>query len=116
MNSWYKQLTGDHSSSTNEHEAEIDKRMQQLIEMEDPEIVVDLRKHNEGRKSQYDVFWDECQKHLQETVGVAVDDRRHCQVTHLAQAISANDLLEQVKAKYPKGTCIPSVLWLSLQF
>ena len=112
----YRELTGDHSSSTNEHEAEIDKRMQQLIEMEDPEIVVDLRKHNEGRKSQYDVFWDECQKHLQETVGVAVDDRRHCQVTHLAQAISANDLLEQVKAKCPEGTCIPSVSWLSLQF
>ena len=76
----YRELTGDHSSSSNEHEAEIDKRIQQLIEMEDPEIVVDLRKHNEGRKSQYDVFWDECQKHLQE----AVDDRRHCQVTHLA--------------------------------
>ena len=46
----YKQLTGDHSSSTNEHEAETNERMQQLIEMEDPEIVVDLSKHNEGRK------------------------------------------------------------------
>ena len=52
----YRELTGDHSSSTNEHEAKIDKRVQQLIEMEDSEIVVDLRKHNEGRKSQHDVF------------------------------------------------------------
>ena len=67
----YKELAGNHSSSTNEHETEIDRRVQQLIEMEDPEIV-DLRKHNEGKKSQRDVFWDECRKYLQESVGVAV--------------------------------------------
>jgi len=65
------ELTGDHSSSTNEHEAKIDKRVQQLFEMEDPEIIVDLYKHNEG---QNDVFWDECRKYLQESNGVAVDD------------------------------------------
>ena len=46
----YKQLTTDHSSSTNEHEAKTDERMQQLIEIEDPEIVVDLHKHNEEEK------------------------------------------------------------------
>ena len=50
LHSLYKDLTGDFSSSTNEHESEIDRRVQQLIEMEDPDIVVDLRVHNEGRK------------------------------------------------------------------
>ena len=95
----YKELAGNHSSSTNEHETEIDRRVQQLIEMEDPEIV-DLRKHNEGKKSQRDVFWDECRKYLQESVGVAVDDRRHGQITHLAQAISANDSKGQMSRRY----------------
>ena len=66
-----------------------------MIEMEDADIVMDLRAHNEGRRGQYDIFWSECQKFLQESVGTAVDDRRHCLVTHLAQAISARDLLEQ---------------------
>ena len=65
----YKQLTGDHSISTNEHEAKTDKRVLQLIEMEDPDIVVDLHKHNEGKNSQYDAFWDEHWKYFQETIG-----------------------------------------------
>ena len=56
MRSLYKDLTGDFSSSTNEHESEIDRCVQQLIEMEDPDIVVDLRVHNGGRKEIYDVF------------------------------------------------------------
>ena len=41
------------------------------LEIEDPEIIVDLYEHNEG---QNDVFWDECRKYLQESNGVAVDD------------------------------------------
>lgn len=90
--------------------------MQQLIEMEDASIIADLRAHNEGRKGIYDFFWSECQKFLEESVGTAVDDRRHCLVTHLAQAISARDLLEQVRARCPEGTPVPSVSWLSLQF
>ena len=50
VNLLFYALTGDHSSSTNEHEAKIDKRVQQLFEMEDPEIVLDLYKHNERVK------------------------------------------------------------------
>jgi len=53
----YRELTGDHSSSTNQHVTKIDKRVQQLIEMEDPEIVVDLHKHNEGEKVNIMSFW-----------------------------------------------------------
>ena len=116
LRSLYKELTGDLSSSTNEHESEIDSRVHQLIEMEDADIVTNLRVHNEGKRGQYDFFWSECQKFLQESIGTAVDDRRHCLVTHLAQAISARDLLERVKARCPEGTPVPSVSWLSLQF
>lgn len=63
-----------------------------------------------------DVFWSECQKYMQEIIGLAVDNRCHGIVTHFAQAISAKDLLDDVKSKCPEGTCIPSVSWLTLQF
>ena len=33
------------------------------------------------------------EKFLEEVIGTPVDDRRHDQVTHLAHAISARDLL-----------------------
>ena len=40
--SLYRELTGDHSSSTNEHESEIDSRVYQVIELEDADILMDL--------------------------------------------------------------------------
>ena len=55
-------------------------------------------------------------KFLEESIGKEVDDRHHCLVTHLAQAISARNLLEQVNVICPEDTPAPSVSWLSLQF
>ena len=112
----YRDLTNDHSSPSNVTEAEIDERMRMLLEMEDPDVVVDLRHLNSGQKSKYDVFWSECQKFLQEDVGSAVDDRRHHCVTHMAKAISVGDLREQVKARLPAETPVPSESWIRLQF
>ena len=43
------------------------------------------------------------------TIGLAVDERRHSQVTHIASAISARDLQQQVAAQCPPSTPIPSV-------
>ena len=116
LHSLYRELTGDSSAAINEHVAEIDERVRLLLEMEDPDVVLDLRSLQTGHKTQYDVFWDECQKFLEEEVGTPVDDRRHGVVTHLARAISARDLLEQVKACCPEGTKFPSLPWLRLQF
>ena len=87
-----------------------------MLEMEDPDIVIDLRELNCGRKSQYDVFWEECKKLIQERIGNAVDDRRHSNITHMACAISVPDLIEQVKARCPEGTKVPSTSWVQLQF
>ena len=44
---------------------------------------MDLRHLNSGRKSQYDVFWEECSKFLDEVVGTAVGDCCHSTVTHV---------------------------------
>lgn len=112
----FRELTNDASAPTNLHEAEIDERMRMILEMEDADIVLDLRHLNTGRKSQYDVFWSECKKFLEESVGTAVDDRRHGEVTHLAKAISVRDLCDQVQAKCPDRTPIPCESWIRLQF
>ena len=53
---------------------------------------------------------------VNEDLGVAVDDRRHGEVTHLAKAISVRDFCEQVSRRCPSGTPIPSEEWLRLQF
>ena len=97
-------------------EAEVDKRVKLYVEMEDPDVVIDLRELQSGRGSKFDCFWEECEKFLQEKVGVAVDERRHSQVTHVASAISVRDLREQVASRCPLSTPIPSSSWLSLQF
>ena len=44
---------------------------------------MDLRHLNSGRKSQYDVFWEECSKFLDEVVGTVVGDCCHSTVTHV---------------------------------
>ena len=62
----------------------------------------------------FNVFWDEAQKFINEDLGVAVDDRYHGEVTHLAKAISVRDLREQVSRQCPSGTPIPSEKWLRL--
>jgi len=49
--------------------------MKLVLEMEDPNIVVNLRHLNTGNKSKYNTFWEECQKFLEEGIGAAVDDR-----------------------------------------
>ena len=49
-----------HSAASNLTEAEVDERMQTLIDMEDPGTVVDLCHLNCGAESKYDAFWAEC--------------------------------------------------------
>jgi len=112
----YRDLTNDLSAPNDFDEAMIDERMKLVLDMEDPSVVVDLRHLNTSNKSKYDVFWDECQKFLQEGIGSAIDDRLHQTVTHMAAAVSVSDLLEEVKRRCPNDTDIPSVSWLRLQF
>ena len=108
--------TGDASAASCLSEEEVNRRVQLYVTMEDPDIVVDLRHLHSGQRSKYDVFWEQCEKILQEDVGLAVEERRHSQITHLARVISVRDLLQQVSARCPPSTPVPSRSWLSLQF
>lgn len=112
----YKSLAGDCSLGENESEKEIDLRVQQAFEMEDPDIITDLRHHNTGQPSRYHIFFDHAKQYLESVVETAVDERRHDRFTHLAQAMSVLDLLQQVKDICPENTPIPSEQWLRLQF
>lgn len=102
------------SSSQNLDEATIDERIAIIINTQDPSIVDDLRHHNRGQPTKYERFWEECKKYLEDET--ATDDRRHGEHTHLAKAMSARDLLDEVTKRCPEGTAVPSKQWLRLQF
>ena len=121
----YWRLTGDSSSSANATEAEVDERVSQLLDSEDPNLIWDLRVNNQGRPEKYEAFLEECKKYIDSHMHVetAVDDRRHDTVgmdgevvTHLAVAMNAQDLYEAVKKRCSEDTPIPSLQWLRLQF
>ena len=98
-------------------QSQIDTRVRQYIDLEDPEVICDLRSLNSStERAKYNQFWEECEAVLNEDIGLAVDDRRHSEVTHLASAVSVRDLRERVAARLPEGTTVPSNEWLRLQF
>ena len=112
----YRQLTGDTSAASCESEKNIDERLQQALDMEDPDIVVDLRHHNKGHPSKYEKFWEACEQYIQSTIETAVDDRWHDRISHLAVALSVNDLLSEVSKVVGPDVPVPSAQWLRLQF
>ena len=42
-------------------QAEIDERVKMFVDMEDPDLTVDLRELHSGRQSKFDTFWTECE-------------------------------------------------------
>lgn len=112
----YRRLTGDASASRTTDEAAVDTRIRLVFDCEDPSIISDLRELNEGRPERYTEFWKECEKYLENVPELAVHERRHGQVTYLAAALSAQDLLTEVANRCPEGTPIPSEAWLRYQF
>ena len=112
----FKELTGDCSASTNLSESEVDQRVKEFVDMEDLEIIPDLRTHNKGRKKSFEEFWAACEQVLNDQIGLAADERRHDTVSHVASAVSVRDLWERARSLCSEGTPIPSQEWLRLQF
>ena len=97
---YYRELTSDSTAASNAMEEEVDEKVKRMLEMEpeDPQTLTNLAEvTNMERKTKFDTFWSECSKFLSEDVGLAVDDRRHTSVTHLAKAISVRDLLSRCR-------------------
>ena len=117
----YRRLTGDASAPDSTEQAEVDSRVAQLLDTEDPDLIWDLRVLNEGRPQAFTVFLEHCQQYIQSSVETAVGWHDTVQadgevITHLAKALSVWDLHEEVTKKCPPGTPIPSVQWLRYQF
>jgi hypothetical protein len=111
----YKDFVGDDTAD----DSELDIRVKLAFTLCDPNLITDLRHFNEGRKSIYDTFWEHAKMFLSgvaEDAVIAVDDRRHDPIPHMAVAISVRDLREQIKKRCPEETPIPSIQWLRLQF
>lgn len=50
----YRSLKGDNSAAT---EKEVDERVRHAFDQQDPDIIQDLREHNKGKPSKYDIFF-----------------------------------------------------------
>ena len=114
---FYRDLTGDRATSPSISEKKVDERLSALLELEEPDLIYDLRDVNPGNQSnRYSVFWSKAKEFLEEDVGTAVDDRRHLQVVHIAKAISVRDFKQQVEQMCPPETPIPCDELVRLQF
>ena len=91
------------------------------MELDDAEVILDLRISNGNPKSnRFDSFWEELQAYFDE-VTPAVDERRHNDVLHMPYAISLCHLREIIterqQQKFPDAVpAVPSSEWLCLQF
>ena len=111
---FYRELSGDCTAGSNLTETEIHKRVSLVIDIE-PEEPSDLCSlKSSTSRAKFDVVWDQCSLYLNETVGTAVDDRRHSEVVHLAHAICVRDLRDEVQKHCTEGTLVPSLEWLRL--
>ena len=121
----FKFLTGDSSCPRSSSEKQVDQRIELLaeeaFELDEPDILLDLRSLNgQSKSTQFDKFWEELSVYSEE-INPAVDDRRHGNTLHMPIAISVGDLQniieERLKSKVTNDQlCLPSVEWIRLQF
>ena len=118
----YKNLTGDCSADSNQHESEIHESIKEVLDGEDDQLIWDLRINN-VRPEQYIPFLEQCQKYIAAKVETAVDERRQDPtntntgvITQMATALNARTMYEEVVKHCPEGTDIPSKKWLKWQF
>ena len=114
LRSIYQALTNDQSAARTTAEEEINERVSEVLMMEDPDIIIDLRELNSNGKDRYGVFWENCAQFLSSCT--TVHERRHGQTTFMAKAISIRDLIEQVAKMCPENTPLPSESWVRLNF
>ena len=118
----YRTLVSDGSLASSSAEAEVDQCVAKaIVDLNDPEIVLDLRSMNgKVKSSHFDAFWNELQVYLDE-INLAVDERRHGDTLHLPFATSLRHLQElisdRLRQKFPEDCPpIPSLEWIRLQF
>ena len=70
---FYRDLTGDRATSPSPSDQDVDERLLALFELEEPDLLYDLRDANPGNQSnRYGVFWSTAKEFLEEDVGTVV--------------------------------------------
>ena len=110
---FHRVATEDQAANLTTAEEEVDQRLREALEMEDPELVVDLREMNKRQSNKFSVFWEKMKLYLDEST--SVHERRHGLVTYMAKAVSVRDLVQEVSKMCP-GHPVPSEQWVRLQF
>ena len=105
--------TGDQLANLTTAEKELDQRQREALEMEDVDLVVDLRELKKLHCNTFSVFWEKMKVYVDEST--SVHERRHGTVTYIAKAISVRDLVQEV-AKICPGHPVPTEQWVRLQF
>ncbi|CAJ0824720.1 14777_t:CDS:2 [Entrophospora sp. SA101] len=119
----YQDLTGDVSKPNDEQSKDIQERIKLMLDTQDPDIMIDLRKTIGERSTKFDIFWDEMEDYFNEN-SPSVHERRYTTTLYMPIAMSVNDLLqtilERLRNKYngdiPPEIEIPSNEWVRLQF
>ena len=106
------QLTGDASALSSNNEEEVDECVCQALDLEDAEVVVDLRHHNKSHTGKYEPFGEVCEQCIESNIELADDDRQYDCIAHLANALSVNDLVSEVSKTVGPNVPIPSPQWL----
>ena len=112
----FRSLVHDESEPSSHVESQVDDRtVKYLLDMDDHDIILDLRKLNgKPSSSTFDVFWLELHQYL-EVIGPAVQERRHGEAMYMPVAISENHVREIISNFFPLEE-IPSLEWTRLQF
>ena len=123
----FKFLTGECSIARTAAEEIIDDRIdkiaEEIFELDEPEILLDMRKLNgKPNSTTFDAFWNEVALYVEELTP-AVDDRRHGSVLHMPISISIGDLRDTIAhrllSKHEEEDAqpeVPSTEWIRLQF
>ena len=112
----YQYLSDDASVLPSSMSQAVQARLKLALELQDPDLVFDLRELNEGRHVQYDRFYEAARAYIERNALQAADDRRHGTTCHMALAMSVRDFRDRVAETLPEGTPVPSAKWLAFQF
>lgn len=116
-------MTGDASAAASDSQREFDKRIEEVLSEDDPDLLLDMRKLNGNVKpSKYDVLWDELGVFVKE-LNPAVEECRHSDVLNMLIVISLRHLRDTIKERLQKKYLndkdkqqCPSLEWIRLHF
>ena len=84
----YRHLTLDASAPANTTTVDIDERSKPVMDMHDPNIVIDLRDQNPGELSIFKVSWEAGDSYLYKVAETAVHERNNDTISYVGAALS----------------------------